>query len=703
LLGRRKSGRLYGTQAASSTFSPVGIEQKQPIKQQGRVNLMRKTDTLASPGLRNKQRCKTLLVLVLSIVLSSTGLSLPATAFAAEVDATSDGTDIQTSSETVTPADDQPEELKAAPIDKYEFMVGERVNNCQMDGYVYLRDYLKKYFTGGVGSLKFSAEGLPDGMTIANDGSISGAPAQICEGTAKITVTDGIGQSVTADFPYAVTENGQLHWIVGGYAFQGILYVGDPLELKEVQRHLRGGTLPLTFKSTDLPTGMKIDPETGLVYGACLFASPETKYTITINDAKGDQITGSFFFPPIWPRYRGNDNEPTFADVDKEKPYFEYLELDGQQVDRKNYGVTDGSEPKSTRVTFDTSYMKSLPNGSYDFFAVFSDGSKYPITLIVEVAKAAPIADRFKRHAGAARVETAALAVEHAISTDEGVTTVVIATSSNYPDALAASSLCGIAIAPLLLTDPTNFNKEAAAQLNRLKPSKVYLLGGTAAISKKVEDTIKKYSYIKTLTRLDGNDRYITAKKVADEAVKLGAKTDECYLATGSGFADALSVASFATAQKVPVLLSPTEALSKEAASFITAQKVKTVYVIGGTKALSNKVQSAVNATGAKTTRLNGADRYLTSAQVVKTLSARYNMEPKLIGIASGSNFPDALAGGATIGLRGGILVLTDPKKLSATPTQLLKYYKFLAPNVEVFGGTAAITKSVEDEIKKLM
>ncbi len=93
-----------------------------------------------------------------------------------------------------------------------------------------------------------------------------------------------------------------------------------------------------------------------------------------------------------------------------------------------------------------------------------------------------------ERLAGANRFATAA-----AISASEfspGVEVAYIATGANFPDALAGGPLAALNTGPILLVNRDGIPGETAAELTRLKPSRVVILGGTVAVSSAVEDAI---------------------------------------------------------------------------------------------------------------------------------------------------------------------------------------------------------------------
>ena len=78
--------------------------------------------------------------------------------------------------------------------------------------------------------------------------------------------------------------------------------------------------------------------------------------------------------------------------------------------------------------------------------------------------------------------------------------------------------------------------------------SKVYIIGGTAAISKNVENQL----YGKEVQRIEGKNRIDTSEKVA----ALVGNYDEAFIVNGNkGEADAMSVAAVAARDKAPILL----------------------------------------------------------------------------------------------------------------------------------------------------
>ncbi len=315
------------------------------------------------------------------------------------------------------------------------------------------------------------------------------------------------------------------------------------------------------------------------------------------------------------------------------------------------------------------------------------------VWYLVEV----PAEVAFIRHAGANRYDTAIKAAEEAFP--EGADAAILACAKDFPDAIAASTLAGVIDGPILLTDTAVLTPQTAAELNALGVETVYIAGGPNAVSNAIQsDLDDTYDVV----RLAGRSRYETAKAIADEAVRLGASDTEAFLVRGDDFADALAVASIATQRQVPVLLTFSGALAPSAASFIESNSVGDVYVAGGTNAVSNATANSVTSLGSAVTRWSGGNRYATAATVVGEAVALWDMDVTHIGLSSGANFPDAVAGGAAMGAKSGFLLLTDPKALSPEAETLISGNTATIVQVEFFGGVNALAADVSDAVMDL-
>ena len=97
------------------------------------------------------------------------------------------------------------------------------------------------------------------------------------------------------------------------------------------------------------------------------------------------------------------------------------------------------------------------------------------------------------RYAGADRFATAAAISANTFS--PGVAVAYIANAYAFPDALAGAAAAGTIQGPVLLANSTGaLNPATIAELTRLAPVKIVVLGGTGVISDAVLDLLKPYA-----------------------------------------------------------------------------------------------------------------------------------------------------------------------------------------------------------------
>jgi len=130
------------------------------------------------------------------------------------------------------------------------------------------------------------------------------------------------------------------------------------------------------------------------------------------------------------------------------------------------------------------------------------------------VAPAAPaLAETTTRLVGASNVE-AAIAYSAATYADGAAPVVLLARDDDFADALTSGSAQGVLDAPLLLTAPNVLSPQTAAELERLDPDEVRIMGGNQAVSPAVETALQGLGY--TTSRYFGSDRVGTAVAVAE-------------------------------------------------------------------------------------------------------------------------------------------------------------------------------------------
>lgn len=276
----------------------------------------------------------------------------------------------------------------------------------------------------------------------------------------------------------------------------------------------------------------------------------------------------------------------------------------------------------------------------------------------------------------------------------------VIATGANFPDALAASALAGAVDGPLLLVKKDSVPQEVLDTLAHLGVNGIYIVGGTAGVSSAVEATLESEGY--NVIRIAGGDRFATAAAVLAEVKYLmGPRySNRVFVATGANFPDALAASPWAYAEGIPVLLTKKDELPQVTAEAILSGGTSVVWIVGGEGVVAPAVAGAIDALPgiAPPARLAGGTRYETAVAVANK-STGEDIVPELHwhepGLATGLNFPDALAGGAASGAWGSPLLLTRTAELPKETGTGLLANKSNVYRISVMGGAGAVTEAV--------
>jgi hypothetical protein len=94
-----------------------------------------------------------------------------------------------------------------------------------------------------------------------------------------------------------------------------------------------------------------------------------------------------------------------------------------------------------------------------------------------------------------------------------------------------------------------------------------------------------------------------------------------------------------------------------------------------------------------------GATRFETAVLVAESFFA----DPPVVGVATGLDFADALAGGAQVGAAGGPLVLTEPDRLTGSAAAYLESVAGGLSTAYLYGGTEALSPAVADAVRDIL
>ena len=300
------------------------------------------------------------------------------------------------------------------------------------------------------------------------------------------------------------------------------------------------------------------------------------------------------------------------------------------------------------------------------------------------------------RIGGADRISTAIAASQWSYDTTgtggRQANVAVLSRDDEFADALAGNALAAEERGPLLLTGTRGLDPRVAAELKRtLAPgANVYVLGGPKALDPSIDEALRRLGF--QPKRLAGQSRFGTAVEIAKAIAPEGPHS--VMVATGADFPDALT-AGTAAAQDLAggvVVLSDGSSLPPETRAYlggIDPGKVN-VYGVGGQGVAA--LASALPGWRGLVTPLAGRDRFATAYAVAHSKLFGLDTPVTMVGVSTGETWPDALAGGALLGVQHGPLLLAGPVGLTPDESGLLTADHLTG--LAVFGGDAAVPES---------
>lgn len=359
-------------------------------------------------------------------------------------------------------------------------------------------------------------------------------------------------------------------------------------------------------------------------------------------------------------------------------------ELSYEVVTRPQHGTLTGTAPQLT-------YRPDARFEGTDelrFRVRDPDGGSDTATITIQVRP-----PDVRRLAGTDRFATAATVSRSRF--DPGIGVAYVATGSAFPDALAASAAAGANQAPVLLTARDRLPDATASELDRLRPGRIVVLGGTAAVSADVQDALRRYTD-GPVDRIAGSDRYHTAAAISRATYDPDASA--VYVATGTDFPDALTGTPPAVERGAPVLLVTPDAIPDPVAQELRRLTPDQIVVLGGTAAVSSQVVDQFDGyTDGRVDRIAGSDRFATAVAVASQVVPA--TDDDTLYVATGTDFPDALTGGVVAGLDAAPVLLVPSD--GQVPSAVLEEVTRRSPHhIVVLGGPAAVSDDVLTQLR---
>jgi len=293
------------------------------------------------------------------------------------------------------------------------------------------------------------------------------------------------------------------------------------------------------------------------------------------------------------------------------------------------------------------------------------------------------------RYSGADRF---AMAVGISQEYASGVGVVFVTNGLNFPDALSAGPLGAAYGGPILLVTPTSVPAVVAAELERLDPDTILVVGGVNSVGPAVYDQLATYA--SHIERIAGADRFAASRNLISAGFD---EAETVYVATGHNFPDALAAGAAASFEHAPVLLVDGHASTVDVptAELLGQLGTSRIVVVGGPASVPASYLASLAALPAvsEVARLSGADRFLAASG----LNEATFPVADVVFLATGMNFPDALAGGPLAGAWCAPIYLVQK---NCVPMSVISEIVRLQPHqILVLGGPA----SVGDEVMGLV
>lgn len=181
------------------------------------------------------------------------------------------------------------------------------------------------------------------------------------------------------------------------------------------------------------------------------------------------------------------------------------------------------------------------------------------------------------------------------------------------------------------------------------------------------------------VTRIGGTDRYATGRQVSQAQWPAG-QAKAVVLARGDQAPDALAGVPLAAHDHGPLLLTDPKALDSATRAEIDRvlggpQTHKPIYILGGASAVSPAIEGELRTAGYTVTRYGGTSRFDTALKIAASFGTTQH-----VIVATGRDFPDALAAGPLGAAEGAPIVLSDNTSLDPATKAFVSQHAFIDP-----------------------
>lgn len=422
---------------------------------------------------------------------------------------------------------------------------------------------------------------------------------------------------------------------------------------------------PAVGTSVAKPLAQRVTPAAPRIMG--LDGIPNSFFGSYLDTVNGKNVYGFYGTSASAPTVAavaalGLQKTPTMVSVQVEQ----LLEASANSAIRNPYAIagTPGDRVYGAGLVDAAAFLDIVPDVVLDFSGIPAprlDGSPYVgKTLTVRGASAADfvpeatsVSYQWMRNGVAISGATGASYMLKAMDLDQRISARVTGTRLGYTDGVATTA--GVKVVPQPPNDPS-------------------------------------------VDRMWGSDRYATNLHVNQ---KVGVKSGPVFIATGSNFADALSIGPVVSIEGGSLFLVPRGSVNQATLNRIKALSPSGVYIVGGTGAVSEATARQVGAAVGRTpVRVSGADRYATSEAIYKRFFVNPGRAVDRAFVATGTNYPDALSAAAAGGaLKAPVILVNGVSGRNVSPYIQESLRTKKVSEVLIAGGKGAVNATIEKNL----
>lgn len=298
------------------------------------------------------------------------------------------------------------------------------------------------------------------------------------------------------------------------------------------------------------------------------------------------------------------------------------------------------------------------------------------------------------RYNGSGRIETALKIARSGWPDKTDYAFIAAADDGSLIDSLIAAPLAKAYNAPILVNyKGDKLDADVLAQLKQWGVKKVFIVSSDKVLQKGIEDKLKAEAI--DVERLGKDSNRETSLNIANALKQKIGGISQIFIASedSSHLVDALSIASVAGIENMPIILSPQDKLPDDVKKFISDNKIEKSYVIGGQNVLSDSILK-----DAKGLRLSGDDRFMTNIAVLNNFKDALKFDKVYVASGCNGHLVDALAG-SVLAAKNAAPIMLVGDDLSYDTKLFVRSNVRTDSKVEIFGAEGAVSTAVEKKV----